>query len=523
MLNFNNDQQSFRSQLPRNLIAKIISFLVNILIGVFLVPYYIDYLGVSSYALVPLATSTNSYVSLVVQSLNSSVSRYLTIDLQRGNFNKANITFNTSLFGMLGICFLFLPVIIAVSYYTPAFFEIPPSQKFDAFLLFLGVMIAFLISTLGGVFGVSLFAYNRLDLQSNLDISNLVIKVGVIVLLFSKYDPKLSHIGLATLIASIVCFIMTVHFSKKVNPNFKVNLSDFRFSEMMEITKTGKWLIVNQVGSILFLQMDLIVVNKLFGSIAGGEYAAVMTWSKLLRTIGSLLAGVLIPIIFTYYAKKQFDKVIDISKSSVKLMGFAIALPLGCLCGFSPNILSIWLGPEFARLSLLMWILLSHLIINLSILPLFSINVAFNKVRIPGIVTLIMGIGNFLLAITFSQFTGLGYYGVALAGSIMFTLKNSFFIPLYAAKVLQVPKYTFLSSLLYGIVPMSVITGVILLFNRFLNISTITSLIFYCGIVGIAYFSVLWIIGLTPPEKKIICSFLPVTIKGRFKLETDSN
>ncbi|KKG20393.1 hypothetical protein EO97_02965, partial [Methanosarcina sp. 2.H.T.1A.15] len=213
MLNVNSKQQNFRTQLPKNLITNIVSFLVSLLIGVFLVPYYIDTLGVASYALVPLATSITNYVNLVIQSLNSSVSRYLTVDLQRGDFNKANIIFNTSLFGMLGISLLSLPVIIIVSYYTPVFFEVPINQRYDAYLLFLGTILSFLISTFGGVFGVSLFAYNRLDLQNILSISNLFIKVGVIVLLFSNYTPMLSHIGFANLIASIIVFIATVYLS----------------------------------------------------------------------------------------------------------------------------------------------------------------------------------------------------------------------------------------------------------------------------------------------------------------------
>lgn len=523
MLNLNSEQQNFRTQLPKNLITNIMSFLASILIGVFLVPYYIDTLGVASYALVPLATSITSYVNLVIQSLNSSVSRYLTVDLQRGDFNKANVIFNTSLFGMLGISLLSLPVIIIISYYTPVFFEVPINQRYDAYLLFLGTILSFLISTFGGVFGVSLFAYNRLDLQNILSISNLFIKVGVIVLLFSNYTPMLSHIGFANLIASIIVFIATVYLSKKVNPHFKVNLSDFKISEIKEIASTGNWLIINQVGTLLFLQMDLIIVNKLFGSIAGGEYAALLTWSRLLRSMGAVLAGILTPVILTYYARSQFDKMISVSKSSVKFMGFAMALPIGCICGFAPQILSIWIGPEFARLSPLLWVLMGHLIINLSVLPLFPINISFNKVRIPGIVTLLMGVGNFLLAIVISYITGWGYYGVAIAGAIMLTLKNSFFTPWYATKILHVSKYTFASSMIPGIISMSAIVGIIYLLNHFLYISTLISIVFYCGVLSFIYLLVVWLIGLNQKEKQIIYSFIPVTIKRRFKDEVESS
>jgi O-antigen/teichoic acid export membrane protein len=65
------------AQLPRNLAANIAYFLVNIVIGVLLVPYFINTLGVAAYGLIPLATSIIGYVAIVVQSLNTSVSRFL--------------------------------------------------------------------------------------------------------------------------------------------------------------------------------------------------------------------------------------------------------------------------------------------------------------------------------------------------------------------------------------------------------------------------------------------------------------
>ena len=69
----------FAAQLPRNLAANIAYFLVNIVIGILLVPYFIDTLGVAAYGLIPLATSITGYVAIVVQSLNTSVSRFLSL------------------------------------------------------------------------------------------------------------------------------------------------------------------------------------------------------------------------------------------------------------------------------------------------------------------------------------------------------------------------------------------------------------------------------------------------------------
>ncbi|KKH29342.1 lipopolysaccharide biosynthesis protein [Methanosarcina mazei] len=522
MLNLTENQETqetFSKQVPKNLFANILYFILNVIIGLFLVPFFIDSLGVASYALVPLATSLTSYVNLVVQSLNTSVSRYLTIDLQRKEFKKANITFNTALFGTLGIIVLILPFVVLISYYAPSFFDIPTSQENAARILFLGVISSFLLRAWGSNFGVSLFAYNRLDLQNLVNAVNILVQVGLIILLFRLYSPNLVYIGLAYLIGAAAALILTIFFSRKINPHLKVNIKDFRRSKVNEITEMGGWVVINQIGSLLFLQIDLIVVNKLFGTVAGGEYSVVLTWSMMLRTIAGMLVGVLTPVILTYYAKEKIDELINISKSTVKLIGLAMALPIGYICGFAPQLLTLWVGPEFAKLSLLMVLMLSHLVINLPVMPLFAINVAYNKVRIPGIVTFLMGIGNFLLAIMIPYLTGWNYYGVALAGAIMLTLKNAFFTPWYATKVLKVSRNTFLNSMIPGLITMVLTGTTCILIANYIQVSDIISL-FICGIILTAiYLLIVWEFGLKPLERQTVGSFIPIKIRSLLSLE----
>ncbi|KKH16916.1 lipopolysaccharide biosynthesis protein [Methanosarcina mazei] len=519
MFNLTENQETFSKQVPKNLLANVLYFIVNVIIGLFLVPFFIESLGVASYALVPLATSLTGYVNLVVQSLNTSVSRYLTIDLQKKEFEKANITFNTALFGTLGIILVMLPFVVLISYYAPSFFDIPTSQENAARILFLGVISSFLLRAWGSNFGVSLFAYNRLDLQNMINAVNILVQVGLIILFFRLYSPNLVYIGLAYLIGAVVAFILTIIFSRKINPHIKVNIKEFRRLKVNEMTGMGGWIIVNQIGSLLFLQIDLIVVNKLFGAIAGGEYSVVLTWSMMLRTIAGMLVGVLTPVILTYYAKEKIDELINISKSTVKLTGLAMALPIGYICGFAPQLLSLWVGPEFAKLSLLMVLMLSHLVINLPVTPLFAINVAYNKVRIPGIVTFFMGIGNFLLAVMIPYITGWNYYGVAIAGAIMLTLKNAFFTPWYATRVLGISGTTFVNSMLPGVFAM-ILTGVVSgLVANYLQISGIISLLI-CGIILTAvYLLAVWEFGLKPLEKQTAGLFIPVKIRSRLSLE----
>lgn len=518
MLNLTENQEVFSKQVPKNLIANILYFVLNVLVGLFLVPYFIGSLGMASYGLIPLATSLTSYVNLVTQSLNASVSRYLTIDLQNREYKTANIIFNTSLFGTFGITLLTIPILVIISYYSPLFFDIPINQRQDAFILFLGIMGSLLIRTWGGNFGVSLFAYNRLDLQNIINSINLLLQVIFIIILFSLYSPKLSYIGYSYLMAAVVALLITIIFSRKVNPHLKVNIQDCKSSRLKELMATGGWMTIDQIGSILLFQMDIILVNKLFGTAAGGEYSIVLMWSGLIRTVASMLAGVLTPVILTYYAQKKFEELVILSKSAVKIMGLGVALPIGLICGFSPLILSLWVGPEYARLSPLMWILLVHLAINMSVLPLFSINVSYNKLRIPALITILSGVINLLLAVTLSTFTDWGYYGVAIAGAIVLTARHFFFVPMYATKILGISKNPFKNTMIQVFLYTVLVAGTASIAYHFSNISTASAFIFLCGIISLVYLIITWYMFMNQSERKIIESFIPLNSLKNFKI-----
>ena len=142
----------FKERFSGNLISNIVYFIVNAIIGIFLVPFFLDTLGPVAYAIIPLATTLTSYVTILLTSINSSISRYLTLDLQRADANAANITFNSSLFGVALVILLLLPVAVIVAWISPSIFNIGDLVAFDVFILFLCIFISVLIRTFANSF-----------------------------------------------------------------------------------------------------------------------------------------------------------------------------------------------------------------------------------------------------------------------------------------------------------------------------------------------------------------------------------
>jgi O-antigen/teichoic acid export membrane protein len=505
----NLNPAGFTAQLPKNLIANIANFVLSIIIGIFLVPYFIGTLGIAAYGLIPLATSITGYVVILTDSLNVAVARFLTIDIHQEDYKKANHTFNTAFFGFSAISAFLIPCILLLSYFAPRFFNVPAGQETEVIFLFLGVFVSFVIRAWSSNFTVLLFAHNRLDLINLLNMCATGLQIILIVFLFSEFSPKLSYIGLAYLISTLIFLICAGILARRIEPRIKISVHNFDRTIFKDIMGMGGWAVVNQIGATLFLPTYLIVVNILFGATAAGKFSIPLQFVSVLYCVAAVFSGQFVPIIFSYYARKKTDELVKIVKSIVKFMSLIIALPVGFLCGFGPEIFTAWLGKEYAPLSLLLILLVLPTIYNTAAQPFFSINSAFNRLKVPGIVTLLAGVCNVLLAIILSLYTPLGYYGVAVAAAIMLFLKNGLFIPWYAARLLQVPGRTFFGPAIMGEIAAGVIALSGFALSQVIPISGVFLLIVTASAISLAYWGFIWAVGLTHFEHELLLSIIP--------------
>lgn len=421
-----------------------LSFVTHVGVGIWLVPYLVGHLGTAAYGLIPIAGMLTQYVGLISQSISSAVSRFLTIALQQDDSNEANRIFSTAFISYLGIGLLQVPLFALVISFADVIIEIPQQLYNDAIALLVCSAAAYVINLVTSVFGVPTYANNRLDIARSIDIGRYVLRLVGILALFVFMGPALRYVGYVDLgIAIIICPVQ-IAIAKRLAPALRLRVRHFDWSKIRQLTGMGSWLLVNNVGTLLFLRMDVWVCNQFIGPEAAGEYAAILQWPTLIRHGGAIIAAVVAPMVVIYYARSEMEQLIRLSKVSVRLLSLLLTVPIAIICVFSSSLLGLWLGESFRHLAPLMVIMLCHLASNVGIIPLFNIQVAMNRVRIPALVTLVMGALNVLLAIIVVRFADWGMNGVAISGAVVLTAKNALWTPLYAAKILNVRWDTFM-------------------------------------------------------------------------------
>lgn len=502
----------FKRQLPRNLFLQVLSFATRIAIGIALTPYLVNHLGRAAYGLIPLAGVMTEYVSIITQTISSAVGRFLTIALQREDVNEANRVLNTAFFSYLALALVQIPAFGLFIYWADRIFTIPDVLYWDAITLLICSAISFLISLIAGVFGVPIYANNRLDISRSLDVASQIARIAGIIILFVANGPALRYVGYVDLTLSILGTLATVLIGRRLAPALRLDVRAYDWSKLRRIMAMGGWLLVNYVGFLFFLRIDIWVCNRFVSAEAAGDYAAVLQWSNLIRQAGTVLSGVIGPMIMIYYARAEVERLVRLSGFSVRVFSLVMAVPISILCVFSSSLLTLWLGESFSPLAPLMVILLCHLVINVSVGPLLMVQTAMNKVKWPALITLAMGVVNVALAIFLAKYIGWGIYGVAIAGAIILTLKNAVFTPIYAVMILGRPWYVFLKCYASSVVFFAglVVSGLIL--NHYLHPETWIRLIAGSAIMGAIGFAGVWFI-LPKADRCLLLSLVP----GQFR------
>lgn len=492
-----------------NIVSNIFYYAFSILINIWLTPYLIRHLGVAAFGIVPLATTVVSYLSVLTLVLNAGVGRYITVSLEKNQVEEARRYFNTSLVASISFVAVTTPPCIWLALHPQWFFSIPVGQETQARLLFVCTVIMFMLTVVSAPFDVATFCRNRFDIRNVMAILASLVRVMLVVVLFNLLHAEVWQVGVGIVAASLLSLGGAIWAWRRLTPELTIDVRGFSRQAFSKLRGTGSWIALNQIGTLLLLSIDLLVVNRMLGAEAGGRYASVMQWSALLRGLGTTIAGVLAPTIIYYYARNEIDEMIDFARQSVKFLGLFMALPVGLVSGLAKPLLQVWLGTGFVSLAPLMLIMTVHLCLNLGYLPLHNIATATNHVRIPGLMQIAVGVINLILAIILAGPVGWGMYGVAAAGGIVLVFRNIVFTPYYGAFILNRRPLTFMKELLPIVFMGALVTFVSWFVAETVNLASWPRLICYSGLFSTGYIAVV-ICVMDSKERCLVRSLLRV-------------
>ena len=440
-----------------NLATTIAGFVFSVVIGLWFTPFLVHSLGPAAYGLIPLATTVVSYFSLLSQALGATLMRSISMALASRDTARANRAFGIALGGALILSGLVAVPLAVVAWWAPVLFDSPPGSEAGVQILFGIVALSFVIALVATPYQTVSFARNRIYLNNIATMVQTLIRVGGTVALFYA-AATIVNAGLAILISGVLALLINVAFARISVPELSSFTLAIDRAELKALSRTSSHVLLMQVGTVMAVSSELVIVNRLFGLHEGGRYAAVMQWLLLLRNATIALVVLFVPTILALAGERRFADLIAYTKRSMTLVALCVALPTGYLCGLSPLILAVWLGYDFASLWPVMVVQLAPLAIVSCVVPLYSITLSMDRVRLAGLVQ----IGTALTGIGLGVALGSTGWPALVAAGVGWSmlLKEVVFTPAYAARNIDAPPTTFLPPL--GVAALAFVAAAVL-------------------------------------------------------------
>lgn len=498
-----------------NIAANLVSFAITIVISLFITPVIVEALGGEAYGFVGLAQSFVNYAALVTVALNAMASRFVSIEIYKGDYSEANKYFSSTFFANLILMLVMLPVLSVIVWKLERLIDIPSQLVADVKIAFAITFLQFLLNILLSRYEIATFVTNRLYLNQKNSLIASFLRLALILICFNLLSVRLTYMVAATFVGTVFCYVMNVVYTKRYLPDLKIHRSDFDFSYIKRLLSSGVWSLVNKLSSILLDGLDLLLTNLFIGPLEMGALALSRTITTMFYSLRGTLDYPFAPPMTECYAKGDIDGVVRNARMGNKVLGIIMIAPMAAFTVYGISFFQLWVpSQDSGMIQTLALLAMINLLASSCINTVFSVFSVTNHVRIPALMTLLNGILTVAINAVLLNFTNLGVYAIAATGSVLGLLRNSIFTPLYGAYCLKVKKTTFYHEIVTGILCLIINLSVGFLFHQFICAgSTWITLILSAGSMAVLCIAINFFIVLNKQERSFVFDVLKKKLK----------
>ncbi len=343
--------------LARNTILNFIGQVIPLLVGVITIPFIIRGLGIERFGLLSLAWVVLGYFTIFDLGLGRATTKYVAEILGKGEEDQVprlvwTAVMVQAILGVAGVLVLFgiTPLLVERILNVPP--ELVGEAKFTFYLLALSVPVVLVSGSFRGV----LEAAQRFDLVNAVKCptSALTFILPLVGLLLGFHLPGIVVLILATRFGALLTFVM---MGLRIFPRLRKYSGSFAF--FARLFAYGGWITVtNIVGSIL-VYLDRFLIGSILSMVAVAYYTAPYEVVTRFWIFPVSLTGILFPAFSTLVATGERARIENIVARSLKYLLLLMGPIVLILVLFAQDILSIWLGSEFAWQSTLVFQILA--------------------------------------------------------------------------------------------------------------------------------------------------------------------
>lgn len=458
----NNQKQetSMKRAIMMNMFWALFSLLINTLMNFLITPYVTNNIGVEAYGFVALANTFISYVDVISVSLNAYAGRFISVAYHKGQKEEANRYFSSTIVAdaVLGgtVFLLGIAMILKITWFC----KIPQELVPDVKRLFFLVLLRYIMVVMRTAFETAAFIADRIDITERLQSGAYLLQAGILLFVCLNWFPHVWYVGLASMSAALFLLLANVAVSRKLLPDLRFGRDKWSPGAIWEIVSTGIWTSINNLGNVLNNGLDLWITNRMLDAVVLGQISVVKTIAFLSNSVIMKVSSSFKPRLLMLYAEKRMSQLTELLKKAMRCTGFFEAMVIGLFSVSGYDFFRIWLPGQNTKF--IFWgamIVLASDLVPGTVNPLYYVYTLTKRLKVPSIVTILMGVANVISMILLLKWTSAGGYAVLLT-TLVINGVHFFDAPLYAAHCLGLSKKEFYPTIIRNVLSAVTVTGI---------------------------------------------------------------
>ena len=325
-------------------------------------------LGVEDYGVYNVVAGFVTMFGFFNSSLSNGIQRFYNFELGKNGIEGACRVYNMALFiQILLATIIVLPTEFIGLWYLHNKMVIPYGRMFAAEWIFHLSLLTFVLHIIQVPYTAAVMAHERMGFYAVVNIFDVLIKLGVILIIpFLNYDALILY-GVLTTAVALFNLLLYLWYSKR---NFKEIALEkkFRSSLFKEMLSFSGWNIFGTLGQMFKDQGVNLILNFFFGPVVN---AARGIANQVNGGLQSFVTNITVPVrpqVIQSYSQGNLDRSLTLTYTISKLSCYFLllmALPIMLEIDF---VLKIWLGsniPEYTSIFVII-IILNSFISNLN-------------------------------------------------------------------------------------------------------------------------------------------------------------
>lgn len=348
-------------RIAKNTLLLYVRTLLLIIISLYTSRVVLEVLGVEDYGIYNVVGGVVAMFSMISGSLSTSISRFITFELGKGDKERLRSVFSTSMNIQIGIALVVLLLgEVAGKWFIDNYINIPINRLEAANWVLHCSLLMFCINLISLPYNACLIAHEHMKAFAHVSILEGVLKLLICYLIvISPFDKLVSYSILLVIVALVIRIIYGVYCKR----HFEESRYKWIYSPTLlkQMTGFAGWSFLTNVCYILNTQGVNILINMFFGVVLNAARGiATQVDGIIMQFVGNFTMAINPQITKSYAAGERIEmfKLICRGAKFGYYMLLLLALPLLFETAF---VLNVWLKevPEYTVIFLRLTIIAS--------------------------------------------------------------------------------------------------------------------------------------------------------------------